>query len=346
MSDLDESLTEQSLFEKQHDALMERCGEELHWNSIHKDSQAVAILEEEVRLARASNDKDVCMQCADDISDFSECSRGNEFKALEVEMLLKAAELGSPDANYRLGNRYRWGKDLPRDYEKAYVCYRKGEECDWVPIDPEDNRVVMEDGGGEVTSEFLLAESDDDIEWWLFLLENHPNRSIKCGLADWYMKQGGDENRGKALKLFEESANEGFEFAFFKLLEFYSKGEFKDLEKGRYWFEKAVELGFDEACFANELGVESLQCRKLKEAADAGDCVAAAKLACAYLHGVYDGGNEECVCCVKDLDKTRHYGVMACMGDDGGQMIVNILGDHKVEDQKFLSEVAQEAGLE
>ena len=127
MSDLDESLTEQSLFEKQHDALMERCGEELHWNSIHKDSQAVAILEEEVRLARASNDKDVCMQCADDISDFSECSRGNEFKALEIEMLLKAAELGSPDANYRLGNRYRWGKDLPRDYEKAYVCYRKGE---------------------------------------------------------------------------------------------------------------------------------------------------------------------------------------------------------------------------
>ena len=217
MSDLDESLTEQSLFEKQHDALMERCGEELHWNSIHKDSQAVAILEEEVRLARASNDKDVCMQCADDISDFSECSRGNEFKALEIEMLLKAAELGSPDANYRLGNRYRWGKDLPRDYEKAYVCYRKGEECDWVPIDPEDNRVVMEDGGGEVTSEFLLAESDDDIEWWLFLLENHPNRSIKCGLADWYMKQGGDENRKRTLKLLEESAKEGFGLARQKL---------------------------------------------------------------------------------------------------------------------------------
>jgi hypothetical protein len=37
---------------------------------------------------------------------------------------------------------------------------------------------------------------------------------------------------------------------------------------------------------------------------------------------------------------------MACMGDDGGQMLVNILGDYIVEDQKFLSEVAQEAGLE
>ena len=60
---------------------------------------------------------------------------------------------------------------------------------------------------------FLLAESDDDIKWWLFLLEKHPNRSIKCGLADWYMKQGGDENRKRALKLLEESVKEGFGFA-------------------------------------------------------------------------------------------------------------------------------------
>ena len=37
---------------------------------------------------------------------------------------------------------------------------------------------------------------------------------------------------------------------------------------------------------------------------------------------------------------------MACMGDDRGQMLVNILGDRNVEDQKFLSEVAQEAGLD
>ena len=134
-----------------------------------------------------------------------------------IELFVEAAELGSPDANYRLGNRYRRGKDLPRDYGKAYACYCKGEECDWVPIDPEDNRVVMEDYGGEVTAEFLLAESDGDIEWWLFVLEKHPSRALKCGLADWYMKQGGDENRKRALKLLEESAKEGFSFARYKL---------------------------------------------------------------------------------------------------------------------------------
>jgi hypothetical protein len=51
----------------------------------------------------------------------------------------------------------------------------------------------------------------------LFVLEKHPSRALKCGLADWYMKQGGGENREKALKLLAESAKEGFEFARQKL---------------------------------------------------------------------------------------------------------------------------------
>ena len=45
---------------------------------------------------------------------------------------------------------------------------------------------------------------DSDIDWWLFVLEKHPTRALKCGLADWYMKQGGAENREKAAKLLEE----------------------------------------------------------------------------------------------------------------------------------------------
>jgi TPR repeat protein len=61
------------------------------------------------------------------------------------------------------------------------------------------------------------------------------------------------------LKLFEESANEGFEFAFFKLIEFYSKGEFKDIDTAEYWLDQARKRGFDESCFA----------RLMKEAQDA-----------------------------------------------------------------------------
>ena len=84
---------------------------------------------------------------------------------------------------------------------------------DWVPIDPEDNTEYDIGGEVEVTVEGLLLDSYGDIGWWLFVLEKHPSRALKCGLADWYMKQGGDENRKRALKLLEESAKEGFEFA-------------------------------------------------------------------------------------------------------------------------------------
>lgn len=178
-------------------------------------------------------------------------------KARYLKLVKEAAELGSSEANFWLGHEYLSGEYLPRDYAKAYSCFIKGNDMDWVPLDPEENAEYEIDGEVEVTSEGLLLASYGDFGWWLFVLEKHPSRALKCGLADWYMKQGGEENRKRALKLLEESANEGFEFAFFKLIEFYSKGEFKDIEKGRYWFEKAVEHGFDEACFAPELGVES-----------------------------------------------------------------------------------------
>ena len=107
---------------------------------------------------------------------------------------------------------------LPRDYEKAFSCFIKGKDVDWVPIDPEENADYERGGEVEVTSEGLLLESYGDIGWWLFVLEKHPSRALKCGLADWYMKQGGDENRKRALKLLVESAKEGLGFARQKLV--------------------------------------------------------------------------------------------------------------------------------
>ena len=88
---------------------------------------------------------------------------------------------------------------------------------DWVPIDLEENADYERGGEVEVTSEGLLSESYGDIGWWLFVLEKHPSRAVKCGIADWYMKQGGEDNRKRALKLLEESAQEGFGFARQKL---------------------------------------------------------------------------------------------------------------------------------
>ena len=138
-------------------------------------------------------------------------------KVWYLELAKEAAELGSPEANFWLGHEYLFGENLSRDYEKAYSCFIKGKDMDWVPINPEENTEYEIDGEVEVTSEGLLLASYGDIGWWLFVLEKHPSRALKCGLADWYMKQGGDENRKRALKLLEESAKDGFEFARQKL---------------------------------------------------------------------------------------------------------------------------------
>ena len=138
-------------------------------------------------------------------------------KGRYIELAKEAAKLGSQEANFWLGHEYLSGEMLPRDYRKAYSCFIKGKDVDWVPIDPEENADFERGGEVEVTSEGLLLESYGDIGWWLFVLEKHPSRALKCGLADWYMKQGGDENRKRALKLLEESAKEGFGLARQKL---------------------------------------------------------------------------------------------------------------------------------
>ena len=134
-----------------------------------------------------------------------------------LELAKEAAELGSPEANFWLGHEYLSGENLHRDYEKAYSCFIKGKDVDWVPIDPEENADYERGGEVEVTLEGLLLESYGDIGWWLFVLEKHLSRALKCGLADWYMKQGGDENRKRALESQEESTKEGFGFARQKL---------------------------------------------------------------------------------------------------------------------------------
>lgn len=182
--------------------------EKLAMGRIDVDEAAILHVLEEARKRRDGNVIAYVASWYEDIKDD---------KPLYLELAKEAAELGSPESNFWLGHEYLSGENLPRDYEKAYSCFIKGKDVDWVPIDPEENADYERGGEVEVTSEGLLLESYGDIGWWLFVLEKHPSRALKCGLADWYMKQGGDENRKRALKLLEESAKEGFSFARYKL---------------------------------------------------------------------------------------------------------------------------------
>jgi len=167
--------------------------EKLSMNRINIGKEAIRLVLEE---ARKRKDADVITHVASWFED------AKDDKQRYLELAMEAAELGSAEANFWLGHEYRSGENLPRDYEKAYSCFTKGKDVDWVPIDPEENTKIMDGNGGKVTAETLLLHGD--IDWWLFVLEKHPTRALKCGLADWYMKQGGAENREKAAKLLEE----------------------------------------------------------------------------------------------------------------------------------------------
>ena len=170
------------------------------------DEESIPLVLEE---ARRRKDADIIAHVASWFEDVK------DDKKRYLELAMEAAELGSVEANFWLGHEYRSGQNLPRDYEKAYECFIKGKDVDWVPIDPEENAEFETEGEVEVTSEGLLRHGD--IDWWLFVFEKHPTRAVKCGLAYWYMKQGGDENRKRAQKLLEESAKEGYGFARQKL---------------------------------------------------------------------------------------------------------------------------------
>jgi TPR repeat protein len=186
----------------------DELAEKLAMGRVDVDEAAIPFVLEEARKQRDGNVIAHVASWYEDVKDD---------KARYLELAKEAAELGSPEANFWLGHEFLSGENLPRDYEKTYSYFIKGKDVDWVPIDPEENADYESGGEVEVTSEGLLAESCGDIGWWLFVLEKHPSRALKCGLADWYMKQGGDENRKRALKLLEESAKEGLGFARQKL---------------------------------------------------------------------------------------------------------------------------------
>ena len=228
-----------------------------------------------------------------------------------LELTEEAAGLGNEAAYFWLASDYRDGKIVPRDYEKALRYFLKAIELGsadaYAAID------VSEDEG-----EISIASLDTvcfELSWWLFLLEKRPTAQLKCALADWYWEPNtycswptkGQADKQYALKLFEESAKEGCEHAMCRLVMCYAEGECEDHEKAVSWYYFAEERGV--LCvelFAARLGIESKRIRDLKPRVEAGDLMAAAELALAYLHG--DG-------CPIDMEKACDC-AFRTIGDD------------------------------
>ena len=109
-------------FDKCHAALNARCAE-LHWEKFHEDTQAIALLREEVGIAEVAKDKDIFMQCFHDVGEFAEESEDPGCKELEWDMLCKAAESGHMDASRMLADDYYEGfAPGGEDFDAALRC--------------------------------------------------------------------------------------------------------------------------------------------------------------------------------------------------------------------------------
>ena len=196
-------------FEKCHAAFYARAVE-LHWRNLLQDSQIIALLEEEVRLANEANDKELFWQCAEDVKSFPE-----GFEELEWEMLRKAAELGHLEASSELADGYYEGFALG------------GENLD------EALRCALEhfERGGEVGDfEYLKLEPRHDcpiddrmLPWMRKVLEARPKPECKYVLArcHWDIEEvlvspdrisptGSEEGRATAYPLYRQAAEEGY----------------------------------------------------------------------------------------------------------------------------------------
>ena len=94
-------MTERARFERCHDKLTDRAVE-LGWNSLESDDQFIALINEEVELARIVNDAAMYRLCYEDLGEVAYSPNGVKYKLLKKEMLSKAAELGDMEASRRL----------------------------------------------------------------------------------------------------------------------------------------------------------------------------------------------------------------------------------------------------
>lgn len=226
--------------------------------------------------------------------------------------LERSAEIGYDLAHFFLGEEYRKGRVVDKDYAKALSHYDIIKNSDWYDILGEINPLIGDKSDSfncifNYFSNYPLNPSSYELDWWLFVLEKHPSATLKFNLAEWFWspKEGtkwpveGAQDRNRALSLYLESAKENCAPACLRLAFLYATNDdIKDREAAIMWMRKAEELGEDAGTLPLRLGVIPKKILALEEKADKGDLEASAELAKAYMMGVD---------CPKDYDKVYDY---------------------------------------
>lgn len=161
-----------------------------------------------------------------------------------IEYRLKAAEMGSSEAMYALGNMYRIGFGVPQDYSKAAEWLKKASDA--------GNDDAMALLGEMYRFGFFFSEDKEEaIKWYNKALE-YENTDAMIFLGQMYLNgEGVDQDSERAIELFEKAASKGDSFGWQVLGNMYrdSNEVEQDLETAIKYYEKAIEAGNTQAAY-------------------------------------------------------------------------------------------------
>ena len=362
---MSENITERVLFKQCHDKLTDRAVE-LGWNSLESDAQYIALINEEVELARIANDAKLYMLCHEDLGNIAYCPGGTKYRNIEKEMLCKAAELGDMEASKRLVDFVF----NDRDYNEAARCavehLKRGGEVDdfeCAELEPRHDCSI---------------EDNETLPWLQAVLEVRPSGQCRYVLARCYwdmedlinskllsfdevIPSENDENHDKALSLYQQAADDGYFWAqyYYGLYLLFVGGEV--MEKGVAYLEKAL-THIPEVPEPDEDSVENDETREwlreniekslfkctgrtsthiieLEKNAQQHDLMACVELTIAYLEG-----NE----CQRDRDKAFDYASRLLFEDHEFDQLLIRMDDLPPADREWLIQRLHEenCGLE
>ena len=237
---------------------------------------------------KAANLGSMNAQC--DMGWFYKNGRGVEQNYIKAyEWYLKAAEQGNSKAQDNIGDLYYDGKGVEQDYKKAAEWYKKAAEQGSSSAQCSLG-YLFEEGQG-VNKDFAKA-----VEFYE-LSAKQDNHVAQCNLGYMYeIGKGVEQNYKKALEWYKKSAIQGYARAQYHLALLYRNGEgVKQNYKTAFnWFKKSADQNDSSAqcyigwLYANGLGIKQ-DYKKAYEwylkAAEQGDDVAQNNLGWMYANG-------------------------------------------------------------
>ena len=159
-----------------------------------------------------------------------------------IEELQVLASQNNSEAIYELGNRYCFGKDIERDYEKAITNFKEA-----INLGNEKGKYGMAKcyyyGKG--------VEKDYEKAYNIFKeLSEKGDQYAKYYIAEmYYLGKGIEQNYKKAYNIFKELSEKGDQFAKYYIAEmyYYGKGVEKNYEKAYNIFKELAEKGYQGA---------------------------------------------------------------------------------------------------